>query len=614
MGTYEARTPPVEKRAGPRAIGHPGGSRLTSSAGPVVAAPVLTMQRIELANQLQRSIGNQATAALLTDQAGPPALGFRDGSVPALAEAPAQASVQRRVTLDSRRGQRGLFELYATSDPPSEQLRHRIRRKLDWKIRRSQQHPIEITYLERFRDADKWVRRNLKNGDGWLWRAIDYRLRRAGGSRTTDRPPTPSEPPPDSLAGQLLRLPSGITVALAIPYAFGETPAEQRAVAATLPRERFSIHHFKAAWVGACNGPAYDPHVEPLWAAHRASHTKPAYRQLTYATASARQRGQIRQFLWDRERAAITNIVWRHARSLLAQRAVANESEFQLQAIEFARNQRAVAVPPDARHPVIGRHMTYRDHEDIPKAIKRVHTAVVATLIRAGRPASDANERGKVSNVAIFSHGTSRSIFGREPRAHTARVTAATRRLQGNLDDVANRSSAALTADVRVRLFACSTGGGEHDPDRGEGDFADQLRDLLVEAGHTGTIVVAHTTAGHTVANPDRRVFAGPGAEGGTDVLEGLSRFISEDFFAAEAARLGLTAPDGSIPDEVRKKLRQAMQHFIGANSWLFASLRQEAPTADDMRREFEEAWGSRVDRGSPLLRRADRALREALR
>lgn len=73
--------------------------------------------------------------------------------------------------------------------------------------------------------------------------------------------------------------------------------------------------------------------------------------------------------------------------------------------------------------------------------------------------------------------------------------------------------------DLRVILYACSTGRddapGDTAPGSGENSFADRLRDALCGAGCNYVVVVAHTSSGHATRNPDIRFFQGNGIVAG---------------------------------------------------------------------------------------------------
>ena len=113
--------------------------------------------------------------------------------------------------------------------------------------------------------------------------------------------------------------------------------------------------------------------------------------------------------------------------------------------------------------------------------------------------------RGAPDRLAIFCHGWANGLQ-LVPMAHVkdlARMLAPKRPGPGPI----------------VTLYACSTADGPHVG--GDGGFADALLDALCEAGATGCVVDAHTTAGHTTRNPNVRRFTGPTADvGGEYIVE----------------------------------------------------------------------------------------------
>lgn len=79
--------------------------------------------------------------------------------------------------------------------------------------------------------------------------------------------------------------------------------------------------------------------------------------------------------------------------------------------------------------------------------------------------------------------------------------------------------------DVRIALMACSTAASRRKLPDGEGGFADALRDELVKLGCRGGWVDGHSTAAHATRNPFvRRMYTEPGLEGGTWLVEPLTR------------------------------------------------------------------------------------------
>ena len=101
--------------------------------------------------------------------------------------------------------------------------------------------------------------------------------------------------------------------------------------------------------------------------------------------------------------------------------------------------------------------------------------------------------------VGLFCHG------------YTTRIQLGFNR--ATLDDLATALYVAYGADVRVVLYACSTGSGPGPG--GDRGFADELRDALCRAGAVDCRVLAHSTAGRADANPFVRSFDGNGSKVG---------------------------------------------------------------------------------------------------
>lgn len=91
----------------------------------------------------------------------------------------------------------------------------------------------------------------------------------------------------------------------------------------------------------------------------------------------------------------------------------------------------------------------------------------------------------------------------------------------GNADEIAQLAEfakavvAASTVELKVALYACSTGASDNDSPVGDGSFADLLRDDLCGCGRPNASVFGHTSAGHTTRNANVRMFYGTGTLGG---------------------------------------------------------------------------------------------------
>jgi hypothetical protein len=101
--------------------------------------------------------------------------------------------------------------------------------------------------------------------------------------------------------------------------------------------------------------------------------------------------------------------------------------------------------------------------------------------------------------VGFFCHGYRNGLQVWNPIAGE-RSGAAAAELAGAIAQVAR-------GDVRIPLYACSTGAGTGAG--GDGGFADRLRDALCNLSLRHCRIDAHTTAGHCSHNPHVRRFEG---------------------------------------------------------------------------------------------------------
>jgi hypothetical protein len=127
----------------------------------------------------------------------------------------------------------------------------------------------------------------------------------------------------------------------------------------------------------------------------------------------------------------------------------------------------------------------------------------------------------QIKHLAIFTHGMEYGI-DTNPDAHSYRDGLhkdLDRKHPSNIGEFVTNVSDALTPDVSVQLYACSTGrdkeqgkkaelempkGDEH---LGSDSFAAHLAEELSDQGHKEASVFAHINAKHTTENPYARVF-----------------------------------------------------------------------------------------------------------
>lgn len=128
----------------------------------------------------------------------------------------------------------------------------------------------------------------------------------------------------------------------------------------------------------------------------------------------------------------------------------------------------------------------------------------------------------RVSQLALFAHGGWSGLStGMDAGGEDSYDGDLYDSTYGNLKGFAKSLSAFVTGDVSVSFFACRTGGepiegGDTDEDGrgGEGGFAEQMQEYLVEAGVDDASVMDHFSSGPTIRNPDIRVFGGAGEDG----------------------------------------------------------------------------------------------------
>lgn len=249
------------------------------------------------------------------------------------------------------------------------------------------------------------------------------------------------------------------------------------------------------------------------------------------------------------------------------------------EASSYAQRYRAVAL--SGGQVVLGAPNIIHGAQDITAIMYGIHTALRASTAAQG--VQDIPLWVKASSVAIFAHGGPSGMSlgddagqasanaaadwkryheiwrqlnadSRLPKGSPDKMTPAQRQaLQAEAEKLFNgpniqgdfkgdlysgggengvqafthNLAAFVTGDVKVSLFACSTGDGgakeqnwatpaADKPTGGEGTFADKFADGLGEGGATGSTVLGHTTVGPTVRNADARLFTpGDGGTGG---------------------------------------------------------------------------------------------------
>lgn len=281
----------------------------------------------------------------------------------------------------------------------------------------------------------------------------------------------------------------GLTVALAVAPTLANRAAAEENMARydDQAQRREAISRIDAALWGPVTHSWASAHGEQMdaWALelhrdggpHQWSGTPAAGRDALFRQIVDRHRAEIRS-------AIVTDrAVWER----LNRHTVSQGHEFVGQAQIFARAHGAVAV--EGGQLVPGRAMLYHNQGDLVSQINGVAAASAA----AGRTGAGA----RISQVAIFTHGWRDGIAGAHGEPSLSNPEAIVRGIGG-----------ALSADVRIALFACGTADARRGGSSSEGSFADRLRDALEASGHSDAVVLGHRGTEHTVGNSNVRYLA----------------------------------------------------------------------------------------------------------
>jgi len=344
-----------------------------------------------------------------------------------------------------------------------------------------------------------------------------------------------------------------------------------------------------------------------------------------FPIATARQQRLIRSALFEHMTNPVKDYLWENHHEPLARIEFQNNAEFQSQAQAFAQSHQSLALVGGQLR--IGQHMTYHTPNEIPQQVNAVHTAVRQLLRdhpgQAEAGAGDDEAIARVKSMALFAHG-GRGWMGGHHEAASADFR--TR----DVPAMINAMSSVLASDIRLALFACSTGSGStargaSDAERtGEGSLADTFAEQLAR-DHAESTVMGHTTAAHTVRNANIRAFSGTGDEGGRNIQvarpsgtpllndelinseqerTGINAAVTQQIESLQAQRrrqrrpemteAEITAKRTELLTPMERLLRQAMIDCYATEVAFFDGLR-DAHSAADLRPEFIALWTSLV-------------------
>jgi hypothetical protein len=254
-----------------------------------------------------------------------------------------------------------------------------------------------------------------------------------------------------------------------------------------------------------------------------------------------------------------------------------NDAEFKAAGDDFAKTYGTIGLKPGKTSATLGQGVAVpiKNRDDVAQALTSIHQTLHALAYNRAH-AQDCPEpvtEPVIDTVAIFAHGV-RTALGLDPQGETgahwfraAEIPAFAAAIKPN-----------VSPDVRVLLFACSTGASSDAESKykapvggagGTGSFGEQLANAL----GGGAKVYAHDVYGHTESNPFARVFTA-GSDTGRDMFGVM---YDQAFVDSEVERLKRDKSDlisGVGDDQLAAALRKQMWgHFADAVTKDFARI-----------------------------------------
>lgn len=204
-----------------------------------------------------------------------------------------------------------------------------------------------------------------------------------------------------------------------------------------------------------------------------------------------------------------------------------NDREFGNMARQWAKSENAVGAAGNIAAGTLatGLPVPITQAGSIAAPVNAIHRTLTYLADKVATFAPEAPRSGavQIQRLGIFTHGYTTGMRSRGAQNDKGQGVKNTR---ANAADFIGQISGALTGDVRVALYACTTGRGASEKDSwtdttlndgGSDGYASAVRDGLIEHGHDQANVGAHTTSGHTTRNFALREFSaadGKGANG----------------------------------------------------------------------------------------------------
>lgn len=377
------------------------------------------------------------------------------------------------------------------------------------------------------------------------------------------------------------RYAQGVLVSLAIPEAFQSGADAEQMAKAPKDLDPYAFDVTFPKWAQA-EGAAL---TEKLWAKYRAAKPDKVVDLPTkFADASDKGKGKIIGILMAAYQSDVRQAMFDDpvAKKKVCEIAFTNNRYITREGEDFAQSQGAVAA--DGAQVAFGRSMIYYKKEDIADRVNNT-SAQVRALLRnqpAEAPTADQATRddrtAKVRFLALNTHGSKSGVHGRGRAAASGMHNEDVPGVVGAMKD-------ALTTDVRVRLFACSTGGNA------SGGFADKVREALNEAGKTGGTVVGHTKPGTVQTNPLTRFFPTSGKDQADD-WRAKDHVFDTTWLTKWLTSIGVSTSNlGKVQDHAVE--------FYGRESWLVDDIK----TLDGFKTAVRARWSSRYPTKDALKR-----------
>lgn len=264
---------------------------------------------------------------------------------------------------------------------------------------------------------------------------------------------------------------------------------------------------------------------------------------------------------------ALGQALWQEAPAGVTVALYYADAEQKRRALEWAMRERAIG--PQARsisasQLIFGKAIPDSGNlgAQLIQLASALSTAVAAVPQPAGITPLPGTGPSLIRTLALFTHGTNNwiSIGGGITTSNASRIV--------------QRISPALTDDVKIILYGCSSARGKTEDSSwvktttssgGHDSLAARIRDALIDAGKTRAVIWGHTEVGHTTRNPSLRTFGVAQGKGtpGQSYLEETVFGVLPDAMVREEIAETIASLGFTIPDAQQDAFRIAAERYI---------------------------------------------------